>query len=223
MKNTAMKGFLVLVLAAIVTGGVFAQTPGFSLGARAIAIKPSYKLSTDSMSYFGGFPVDLESNFGFGFAAQASYNTSELFGIQAEIVYNADKIPVKYAGTEVLTIKASSLLIPVLVRLGTTLGNGVQLTGLGGIYFTVPLGDGELVPSAALSGYATTEKGKWKGSMGAMFGGVIGYKVGSGTLFGDIRYALDFSDIEFEEMGTNYTILKKSAIHIGVGYSIAIQ
>ena len=218
----AKKRLFVLVLATFVAGGMFAQTAGFSLGVRAIGIIPSYEPSSDLASSVGGtgVSIDLEGKFGFGFAAQASYNFSELFGIQAEILYNSDEIAVKAMGFEAATLKASSLLIPVLVRIGTTFENGIQLTGIGGVYFTVPLGDGEIQLSSLAGGGNT--KGEWKGSTGMMIGGIIGYKIGTGLLFADLRYSFDFSETEFKLMSETIKVLKKSAFHIGIGYSIPI-
>jgi len=207
---------IVIALTLFFVGGLAAQTEGFRLGARVIGIKPSYEPSNDLKNEVGGYSVELASDLKFGFAVQASYNFTEMFGIQAEALYNSDEITVKTMGYEFGKIKASSLLIPVLARVGTTVGNGVQLTGLAGVYFTMPLGDGEINSS-----YADL-KGDWKGSMGAMFGGVVGYQVGPGTIFGDIRYAFDFSESEFTYYGTTEKILKKSAIHFGIGYSISL-
>ncbi|WP_461258035.1 outer membrane beta-barrel protein [Treponema sp. R80B11-R83G3] len=216
----AKKRFIVLALTVLVVGGVFAQAKGFSIGVRAIGIMPTYEPSSDFEKALGGISVDLEGDFGFGFAVQAGYNFSDTFGIQAEILYNSDEVAVKAMGIEAATLKASSLLIPVLLRVGTTIGDGIQLSGIGGIYLTVPIGDGEIKLSP-LAGGASAE-GEWKGSIGAMIGGIVGYKIGPGVLFADIRYGFDFLDTEFEFMGSTEKVLKKSAFHIGVGYSITI-
>jgi hypothetical protein len=214
------KKLLVFVFMAFVASGVFAQTEGFALGARVIGIIPRYEPSSDFKNALGGLSVDLDGGFRFGFAAQASYNFTELFGIQLELLYNSDEVAIKAMGIEVATLEASSLLIPILVRIGTTVGDGIVLTGLAGLYFTVPLGDGE-IKFNPLAGMPNM-KGSWKGSLGMMIGGVVGYNVGPGTLFGDLRYGFDFSEIEFEFMGITEKVLKKSAFHIGIGYSIPI-
>jgi opacity protein-like surface antigen len=214
----ARKILLMTALTLFFVGGLAAQTQGFSIGARVIGIKPFYEPSSDLKAGAGGYSVDLESGFGLGFAVQASYNFTEMLGIQAEALYNSDEITVKYGGRDYSTLKASSLLIPVLARVGTTVENGVQLTGLAGVYFTIPIGDAEGMVSN--TGYS--QKTDWKGSMGAMFGGVAGYQVGPGTIFADIRYAFDFSESEFISNGTTLKVWKKSAIHFGIGYSISL-
>ena len=216
MKNTA-KGLMVLVLVVIVTGGVFAQTQGFAVGARAIGTIPFYKPSSD-FERDAGFSVDLEGDFGFGAAVQASFNFTDLIGIQAEVIYNSDTVKVKALGIEAATIKASSLLLPVLVRVGTSFWNGIELTGLAGVYYTLPLGDGEVSLSPLAGGGSA--KGAWTGSFGAMAGGVVGYRLGPGALFADVRYAFDFFDSEFDFGGEKQKVLSKSAIHIGIGYAL---
>jgi hypothetical protein len=42
------------------------------------------------------------------------------------------------------------------------------------------------------------------------------------VLFADLRYVFDFSDTEIELMGQTTKVLKKSAFHMGIGYSIPI-
>ena len=212
----ARKILMAMALTLFFVGGLAAQTEGFSIGARVIGIKPSYEPSSDLKNELGSYSIGLDSDLKIGFAVQASYNFTETFGIQAEALYNSDEITIKRQGYEEGTIKASSLLIPVLARVGTTVGNGIQLTGLAGIYFTIPIGDGEISRTGG------SLKGDWKGSMGAMLGGVVGYQVGSGTIFADIRYGFDTSETEFTYYGTTEKILKKSAIHFGIGYSIPL-
>ena len=209
------KSLAVMVLLAAVVGLGFAQEQGFVIGARVIGAIPSYTRNSDFYIYDGWdyYYPDFEGKFGFGFAAQASYNFSDLLGAQAEVIYNSDDITVKTWGETVGTLKATSLLIPILLRVGATLGPGIQLTGIGGIYFTIPLGDAEFK-----SDYIGNFKDSWSGSLGAMLGGIVGYKLGPGTIFADLRYAFDFSDIEVDSIKT----LKKSAVHIGVGYSFLI-
>jgi len=211
------KRLVVMVLLAAVAGLGFAQVQGFTIGARIIGVIPFYSSGSDIYNSTGGRSANLEGKFGFGFAGQASYNFSDLLGAQVEIIYNSDDIKTNVLRYDVLgytggTVKASSLLIPVLFRVGTTLNRGVQLTGIGGIYFTVPLGDAEVN-----DGYYK-EKVDWNGSIGAMLGGIVGYRVGPGSIFADVRYAFDFSDVKIN----SYKYLKKSGIHIGLGYSIPI-
>jgi len=210
----ARKILLMITLSLIVVGGAAAQTQGFSIGARVIGIKPSYEPSSDFKNAAGS--VKMEGGIGLGFAAQASYNFIEMFGVQAEALYNSYKITTKGMASEFgafeSTIEVTSILIPILARVGTTIGNDIQLTGLAGVYFTIPIGDAEL------SGGGASIKYDWKGPMGAMFGGVVGYGIGSGTLFADVRYGFDISEVEF----TSEKMFKKSAIHFGIGYSISL-
>jgi hypothetical protein len=210
------KSCVCFVLAFLTAGTVFAQEgTGFSIGARLGGAIPFYETGDDLKSLApAGFSIDLEGSFGFIFAFQAAYNFTPMMGVQVEGIYNSDKIDIKMAGIKGGTLKASSLLIPVLFRIGTTVGPEIQIGGLAGPYFTLPLGDGEVT----ITGMGS-EKGKWTGSIGLMFGGFVGKKIGPGTLFADLRYGFDFSDTKFDDAGTEVTVLKKSSFQISAGYS----
>ena len=221
MKSTVKKGLMLLVLTVIVTGGAFAQVQGLSLGVRAIGIKPFYTPSS-AVEKIAGASVDFEGGFGFGAAAQLSYNFTETVGLQFEVLYNSDNIKVQTSGIQIQTIKANSLLIPVLVRLGTTLWSGMELTGIGGLYFTIPMGDAEAITSSLL-GPSQTTKNKWKSPYGAMAGVILGYPLGPGLLFGDFRYGIDFFNTEFGTNGSYDEFFRKHALHIGLGYSFLME
>jgi len=225
MKDMAKKGLLVLLFAVIATGA-FAQTQGFSVGARVIGIKPFYKVSSE-LEKLTGSSIDIESGLRLGFAAQASYNFTDLLGVQLEVLYNSDKAKVNanvpgFGSMEVATVKANALMIPVLVRVGASLFNGIELTGVAGAYYTLALGKAEVVQPSMFGSPGSTEKDSWKGSFGAMAGAIVGYRLGPGLLFGDVRYALDFKDSEYKLNGKNEEVWKKSAIQFGIGYSILL-
>jgi opacity protein-like surface antigen len=220
MGNTAKKGLMVLVLVAIVAGGVFAQVPGFAVGARAIGILPFYAPNSDFVYALtggnSGVSVDFKGDIGFGFAAQASFNFFSLLGVQAEVIYNSDNVNVSgsYMGStqDGGTFKTTSLLIPVLVRVGLPVGP-VHLTAVAGPYYTLVLGDMEVKdPSGA------GIKSDWEASLGAMAGGILGIPIGPGALFADVRYAYDFAEVKAKATGRG--LYQKGAIHCGVGYAL---
>jgi hypothetical protein len=216
-KRLFMMKKVFFVLAILVAGKVFAQEgTGFSVGARFGGAIPSYEAGEDLKNVASGVSVDLEGSFGFIFALQAAYNFTPMIGIQLEGIYNSDNIDLEVAGVKVGTLEASSLLIPVLLRVGTTVGPEIQIGGLAGPYFTIPLGDGKL----AITGMGSLE-GEWTGSMGLMLGGFVGKKMGPGTVFADLRYGFDFSDTKFDYAGTEMKALKKSSFQLSAGYSFA--
>jgi hypothetical protein len=207
--------FVIFVLAVLAAGRVFAQEgTGFSVGVRLGEEIPFYEAGEYFKNLAPGVSVDLEGSFGFIFALQAAYNFTPLIGVQIEGIYNSDKIDLEVAGIKAGTLEASSLLIPVLFKVSTRVGPEIQIGGLAGPYFTIPLGDGELTLTDMGS-----KKGEWTGSIGLMFGGFIGKKIGPGTLFADLRYGFDFSDTKFDYAGTEIETLKKSSRQISVGYS----
>ena len=218
MGNTAKKGLIVLVLVAIVAGGVFAQVPGFAIGARAIGIMPFYTPGSDFIASIGTASVDFKGGIGFGFAAQASFNFISLLGVQAEVIYNSDNIDISGTnmGSQIRggTIKTTSLLIPVLVRVGLPVGP-VQLTAVAGPYYTLALGDMELAPTGL-----AREKIDWEGSLGAMGGAIVGFRIGPGALFADVRYAYDFGEVIAKEGSETEGVYQKGAIHCGIGYAL---
>jgi hypothetical protein len=197
---------------------VFAQdkaNTGFSVGARLIGVIPFYEPGSGLKEMTEGVSLDMEGDFGIGFAVQGVYKFTPLLGVQVEGIYNADKAKIKAMGIELGTLEAKGLLVPILLRVETVLNAGVLVGGVGGIYFTIPLGDGET------SGLMGSAKGEWTGSMGFMIGGIAGYPIGPGVLFADIRYAGDVNDIavEVESGRTKLTFLKRSGVHLGIGYS----
>jgi hypothetical protein len=216
MKSTAKKGLLVLIFLVIVTGGVFAQVHGFAVGGRAVVFMPFFKPHTDAFPANQG--IEIPGSIGFGMAAQASYNFTDLMGIQAEFLLMLDEGTVKQQGIEYAKVKSTSLLVPILFRVGAALPNGMQLTGLAGPYFTLPLGEAEMVAP----GGGASQKYDWEGSLGAMLGGVFGYPLGPGVLFGDLRYSFDFNAVEFMMGGRSIKFATKSAIQLGVGYAFHI-
>ena len=217
MGSTAKKGLMVLVLVAIVAGGVFAQVPGFAIGARAIGILPFYTPNSDlKESVPPPYSLDLKGGIGFGAAVQASFNFFSLLGVQAEVIYNPDNVTVSVSGggssQDGGTIKSTSLLIPVLVRVGLPVGP-VQLTAVAGPYYALALGDMEVKD---ISGAGS--QGEWEASLGAMGGAILGIPIGPGALFADARYAYDFSETKAKLTGRGF--YQKSGIHIGVGYAL---
>jgi hypothetical protein len=115
---------------------------------------------------------------------------------------------------DMFTIKTTSLLIPLLIRAGASLGP-VQLTGIVGPYYTLALGDMKLTSSSSMGGGSAQEP--WVGSFGAMGGAIVGFRLGPGALFADARYAYDFAESKTKEDKDG--VYQKSAIQFGLGYA----
>jgi hypothetical protein len=117
--------------------------------------------------------------------------------------------------------KGTSIQFPILVKIGGILDSGMYIGGVGGVYFTLPVGNGELKTYTFLGNHTFT--GEWKASAGFMVGGVIGVVLGPGVLFADIRYGMDFSEVEFEFDGNTIKPFKKSGLGLGVGYTLSLS
>ena len=230
MKHTVKKGVFVLVLvvmfAVVVTGGVFAQTQGLAFGARAIGIMPFFE-AQKTWAHPLIKDAEYQGSFGFGAALHASYNFTDLLGVQAEFLINPYKSVARVNKTDTTITKTTSLLIPILFRAGYAFSSGLQLTGVVGPYFTLPLGEAESFP--ADGGQVSKYDWNTEVPVGGMIGGIVGYQLGPGVLFGDIRFAFDFTSTRLM-VGKQTTSYKneryyaaKSGLHIGVGYSIAIE
>jgi hypothetical protein len=220
---------LVLALAVLVAGGIVAQDAenanegnagttkniGLSLGAKVLLGFPTYEGGSD---FFDGASPDWEEDPAFGIAGFVAYKFTDLIGVQVEVIFNNNNVTAKVADTVSTNVVADFLQIPLLVNVGTTLGaSGISLGGVGGIYFTVPLGDLTLTMNTYDANHSMDVE--WTGSAGIMIGAYAGKKLGPGTLFADVRYSGDFEDSEIEESGQTMKVFKKSGVGIGIGYS----
>jgi hypothetical protein len=199
--------------------GVFGQFEGgsFGIGVRAIGIVPFYEAGTDIKDFASGYAVDLESKLNFGFALQVSYQFTNLLGLQIEGIYNTDEIDMAVQEIKIASAKGTSIQLPILLKIGGVMGSSIYLGGIAGLYFTLPTGDGELT-SVKFGSYTS----KWEGPIGLMAGGVIGIVLGPGMLFTDIRYGMDFSEVEFEYDNSPKAVFKKSNLGIGLGYALSL-
>ena len=141
-----------------------------------------------------------------------------------------------------LTLTTDYLLIPVLAKL-TARPAIFELSGLVGVYFTVPLGD---IKFDFSGGHIRWESGSTYFShygvetidtefawdfppIGLMAGANFGIKLGPGVLFTDIRFAMDFMPVKNKEKSVNSAWIVKSKelferkkILFDLGYRIGI-
>jgi hypothetical protein len=213
-----MKKFFAAALLCLTGVLGFSQSGiGVSLGARIGGGPNFYKSEFNTSGY--GYSTSMEGAFSLNAAAQLSVQFHKFFALQGELMYTADEAKLSAFGTEVATAKAHSLLIPVLVKAGTRQGN-FSFAGLGGIYFSVPLGKLEL----AVTGYGS-ESFDFESSLGFMVGGSAGILLGSGSLFADLRYAGDLGKTFLKESGSSYTenLYTRSKFLITVGYEVFLS
>jgi hypothetical protein len=110
-----------------------------------------------------------------------------------------------------LTLTTETLLIPVIAKL-TVRPSIFELSGLAGVYFTIPLGNIGFDFSGAavtppqdgsfgiLGIHSINDSLEWDfPPLGLMAGANLGIKLGPGVLFADIRYMMDFMPIKNKE------------------------
>jgi hypothetical protein len=169
---------------------------------------------------------DIDPHFSFDGAVQAALNISDIFAVQTELLFTEDKIAVADSdgySTVKLSGESTSMLIPFLAKVSFQPGNFV-LSGIAGIYFTVPLGDMKI--NVTTSGYSSgsySEDFKFeKAPLGFMIGASGGIKLGPGNLFADLRYAMDFSETEVSIENVTLEIYKRSMFMFSLGYEIGL-
>jgi hypothetical protein len=217
-----MKKLLLAVLLFVSAAFCFAQSNWLSLGGRLGSSVHFYKPGSDM---YEGYDVD--AHFSFDGAAQAAVNISDIFAVQTELLFTKDTVSVtdSYSGyVGKMSAESTSLLIPILARASFRPGNFV-LSGIAGIYFTVPLGDMKIKYSIEEGGYTESESitaDFEKAPLGFMIGANGGIKLGPGNLFADLRYAVDFGDTEASLEGEKLSIYKRSMFMFSLGYEIGL-
>jgi hypothetical protein len=210
MKKLFM-AFLFFVAAAF----CFAQNNWLSLGGRLGGSAHFYKSGSDMYGEY-----DVDSHFSFKGAVQGTVNITEMFAAQTELLF------IKDAATAIdrygkLSGESTSMLIPFLFKASFRPGNFV-VSGLAGIYFTVPLGDMK-AKREYNDGYSYSEDIEFeKAPLGFMVGASGGMKLGPGNLFADLRYAMDFGETEVSYEGEKLSIYKRSMFMFSVGYEIGL-
>jgi curli biogenesis system outer membrane secretion channel CsgG len=166
-----------------------------------------------------------ENSLSVDWTAYLSVQINQYFALQTEIVFTSGSFGVShnkdaydeynnflysYNTTEIFTTR--SLLLPVLAKL--TLKPGVfSINVLGGIYFTIPLGNMEWSDSFQ----GTVQPSAYTNSpLGFTAGAGVGIKIGPGILFTSVRYWGDFFAIKIEDMN----IYRGNMVSVGIGYEI---
>jgi TolB-like protein len=184
-------------------------TRRFYLGLRG-GVSPHLYLSNEEdglWDYYGGSP---ESSVSMEAAAQMSLQIVNFLALQVEAVFFAGDTFSK-EGVYPVTFSYSAIMLPILGKL--TFRPGIFLiAGFGGVYFTVPFGAMTLDVNGMEYSYSFT------GPIGFIGGGNFGIKLGPGTLFLDLRYAGDFSDIAVYGDWGSRAVYQRSLMSLSLGY-----
>jgi hypothetical protein len=197
----------------------------------------SMKFYAPSRDYFGNSGLYPNKSGSFNGAIQAAFQPIDFFAIQTELLFSKDHTSFSETGyiqdssgkyyrakiTE--TFDMNILTIPILAKF-TYRPRNFYIAGLAGIYFNVPLGYAELGLSMTLLDYNATDSISERFSFhtypGFMVGSIFGIKLGSGVIFADIRYGIDFNDTKIEFDQRTVSVYKRSVLHISLGYEIGL-
>jgi hypothetical protein len=197
-----------------------ARTPfNFLIGARAgIGIR-SYKLSSDIDGFVSGSHTALElaifASIPIASFAAAGIPLSARF--QAEAIFAGDNVkyaPARASGES--SFESSSLSIPLLAKFTVAPSNAVNISALAGIYFSMPLS--KMI--------YTDDKGESKSydftaPLGFTVGAGIGFDIGPGMLFADIRYSTDFGNTGIRDGNGTLAVYQRSSVSLALGYEMA--
>jgi hypothetical protein len=178
---------------------------------------------------------DIKNHSSFDFAIQLSMPLLKNFGIQTELLYSteeavfSDEVTVRindyygyttYPGTIVINAKYSEFMIPVLLKYKYEFGI-FNIAGLFGPFFTIPLGRLEYTEELTYSGISL---GEYKDNFdvedifGVMLGLNFGMKLGPGTMFLDIRYAVDNDSIKID----GDRLVHRNFLPVSIGYELGL-
>jgi TolB-like protein len=116
-----------------------------------------------------------------------------------------------------LSFKTRSLLIPVLLRINFYPGQFL-ISGLGGIYFSIPLGD------MAYTSRSDEKNYKYTNPIGWMAGINLGYNFKSNfSLYADFRYGSDIGNTSITDGRGWVEIYQRSVMLFGIGIEYDIE
>jgi hypothetical protein len=132
---------------------------------------------------------------------------TDSLALQTELVLLQDNVTL---GNTSVTVNASSLMIPVFVKLTYT-SNTFLFGVFGGVYFTAPLGQMTVTRNSASESYGYTNP------LGLALGAELGFKLGQGALFGELRIG---GDTDYVSAGGASQYQRSMLLSISVGYRI---
>ncbi|GHV37338.1 hypothetical protein AGMMS49546_04790 [Spirochaetia bacterium] len=167
---------------------------------------------------YKSYQANFASSLGFNGAAQAAVQINELFAIQAELIYTHDETITNNSGLEE-KFESDSLLIPVLAKMTYNRGK-MYIAGLLGLYVSAPAGD--MKKTVTSNGNTLSYSDTYSSPLGFMAGVSLGYKMGPGIVFADLRWAGDISKTRYNDRGNAADLYSRGKMPITLGYEIGL-
>jgi hypothetical protein len=174
----------------------------------------------DDTAFTGG--DSFSPTFSAGF--QAGVEITPLFSVQAEAVFTWDNgsrwdYELLPGDDDIISyqkrFKGYSLQFPLLAKLNFYPGK-FRLSPFAGAYVIVPLGKMEVDDSIAEDSYTYS----YSLPLGLLGGLSLGFPLGPGMIFADIRYTADLSGPELRDSGEIKTSIRNTAA-LSLGYEFA--
>jgi hypothetical protein len=190
---------------------------------------------------FGDY--DIKNQGSFDFALQLSVPLLKNFGIQTELMYSSEMTGFSEDTTVIVTsyvygmygtvismysyypgkinfnFKYNEFMLPILLRYNYEFGL-FSIAGLFGPFFTVPTGKVEY--TATLTSLVYSEEYKTHYDVEDLFGVMVGLnfgiKLGPGTLFLDLRYAIDNDMVKVD--GDRFW--HRNVLPLSIGYELGL-
>jgi hypothetical protein len=164
------------------------------------------------------FENEVTHYFNINIAFQATWEFMPSLGVQAELVFTTDYAPFTFYRDEgnirvfsMDPMLSASLMFPFLLKYTFRKGP-LFAAALGGLYFTLPLGEMQNDSFGGNFEYSVDPP------LGYTLGINLGMKAGPGFLFLDLRWAADFGTTVIKDTGQ--TLYRRSIVSICIGYEM---
>lgn len=163
----------------------------------------NFKEPATSVQFTGGISLGLQISSWLGIETGVQYTRDETEvkpasspgSLDAIDLYNGSRISL-YDPDSRVTLSFNSLMFPVVLQFSYRPGH-FSFAGLTGAYLSVPISQMKFSGSLQHANWEGTFEPKGI-AVGFIIGGNVGYNLGAGILFIDVRYAMDLTKIKFE-------------------------
>lgn len=149
--------------------------------------------------------------FSFGVGASADYAFSKAFAVGTEVVYGTIKAKAVHTSDDFLMYKIPAIQVPVLLKLAFGTNEKRSTYIYGGPDFFFVMGDGEFVVEIDGEEASLDFETENSFALGVALGMATEYRVGSGALVVDVRYARTLGELLDGAVYFN-------SLQIGLGY-----